>query len=104
MIGTNSASSFCEISELLRICVDRSVWESMAPISAPTNSVCRSGLAENCANELFTSTAVFATTPPRSSITNCGELHRIGDVVIGSQLQQRTGHRAGCFCQAALSF
>ena len=26
-----------------------------------------SGLAENCANELFTSTAVFATTPPRSS-------------------------------------
>ena len=25
----------------------------MAPITAPTNSFCRSGLAENCANVLF---------------------------------------------------
>jgi len=39
--------SFCEISELLRICVDRSLWDSMAPITAPTNSFCRSGLAED---------------------------------------------------------
>jgi hypothetical protein len=30
---------------LLRICVDRSVWDSIAPITAPTNSFCRSGLA-----------------------------------------------------------
>ena len=45
--------SFCEISELLRICVGRSLWDSMAPITAPTNSFCRSGLAENWANELL---------------------------------------------------
>ena len=75
----------------------------MAPITAPTNSVCRSGLAENCANELFDSGfRNHAATVKR--ITNCGELHRIGDVVIGSHLQQCTGHRVGCFCQAALSF
>ena len=33
MIGTSSPISFCEISELFRICVDRSVLESMAPIT-----------------------------------------------------------------------
>lgn len=36
--GSNSASSFCEISELLKNCVDRSAWESMALIIAPANS------------------------------------------------------------------
>lgn len=53
MSGTSSPMSFCEISALFRICVDRSVLESMAPITAPTNSFCRSGLAENWASELF---------------------------------------------------
>jgi len=65
MIGTSSASSFCDRSGLLRICVERSAEESIAPITAETNSLCKSGLAdetnslcksglaENWANELF---------------------------------------------------
>jgi hypothetical protein len=53
MIGTNSPISFCEISLLFRICVDRSLWDSDGPMTAPTNSFCRSGVAENWASELF---------------------------------------------------
>ena len=46
-MGTNSPRSFCEISELFKIWVDSSAEESMAPITAPTNSFCKSGLAED---------------------------------------------------------
>ena len=41
MMGTSSPMSFCEISELLRICVDRSSEASIAPITAERNSVRR---------------------------------------------------------------
>ena len=58
MIGTNSASSFCDRSGLLRIWVERSSEDSIAPITAPRNSVCRSGLAENWARELFCFTSL----------------------------------------------
>jgi hypothetical protein len=53
MIGTNSARNFCDRSGLLRICVDKSSEEAMAPITAPTNSFWMSGLAENWVKELF---------------------------------------------------
>ena len=43
-MGTNSARSYCEISELFKIWVDSS---AEAPITAPTNSFCKSGLAED---------------------------------------------------------
>ena len=52
-IGTSSPMSFCDSSGLLRICAERSAEESMAAITADTNSSCRSGLAENCGKELF---------------------------------------------------
>ena len=52
-MGTNSPRSFCEISELFKIWVDSSAEESMAPITAPTNSFCKSGLAENWARGAF---------------------------------------------------
>ena len=64
-----------------------------------------SGLAENCANELFTSTAVFATTPPRSSASRIAVSFTASATLSSVAIfQQRTGHRVGCFCQAALSF
>ena len=66
MIGTSSPMSICEISELFRICVDRSLG-FRGPDHGADELGLQSGLAENCANELYTSTAVFATTPPRSS-------------------------------------
>jgi hypothetical protein len=46
MMGTNSPISFWEISGLLMICVDRPSEESIAPITAPTNSFWKFGLAE----------------------------------------------------------
>src|SRR4051794_23709022 len=52
MIVTSSPRSFWESSGLFRIWVDRSSEEAIAPMTAPTNSSCRSGLAE-MSNELF---------------------------------------------------
>ena len=104
MIGTSSPMSFCEISELFRICVDGSLG-----FRGPDHGADELGLQIRAGRELRQRVVYFdsgfrnhAATVKR--ITNCGELHRIGDVVIGSHLQQRTGHRVGCFCQAALSF
>jgi hypothetical protein len=47
------AASMRSPSTGYRSMVDRSLWDSMAPSTALTNSFCRSGLAENCGNELF---------------------------------------------------
>lgn len=49
MIGMSCPSSFCKSSRLFSIWVDRSSEDSIAPMTAPTNSLCRSGLAENWA-------------------------------------------------------
>jgi hypothetical protein len=38
---TNSASNFCDRSGLLMICLDRSSEDSIAPMTALTNSLCR---------------------------------------------------------------
>ena len=45
------AQKLLRTSGLFRICADRSADESIAPITAVTNSLCRSGLAENWLSE-----------------------------------------------------
>ena len=85
--------SICEISELFRICVDRSLG-----FRGPDHGADELGLQIRAGRELRQRVVYFDSgfrnhAATVKHITNCGELHRIGDVVIGSHLQQRTGLR-----------
>ena len=53
MIGTNSPISFCEISELLRICVDRVVRGIHRPDHRVDELALQVGLAETWASMLW---------------------------------------------------